>query len=780
MKKPYLIIIIACLIYGFSIKTASTQIQFRETVWLQTERDIYLSGEEIHFKAVLLENDSYKPSVLSKSLRVELCDEKGNKISQQNIELSDSKLSGKITIPTNLNTGRYYLRSYSNWMRNYGEDGFTLLPVRVLNQATNMSDIPTVTNNHLKLEIYPYTDPVSEKEMCSIFASDKHGTGIESQGFILSGPRDTVLSFNTGKTGWTNSFYSPSNENRYQAFAENIPQENIEYSITGKTAAGKKEILITRKYGHLYVEIKDPEPSTEYKILVHRIYSWSWYHSGHARNNELVFHVPLKDIPSGISQISILDNNNNQIYSRLWSDYGEYEGDIHIEPAGNKDIIIGTSHTFNFNIQSGPGGSENNHVNLLVHSYIPGSSVFRYIPGLPGWPATATIPAEKDAFKAWLNANSYPEGTATAFFRDSNERPQSPVFENADKTSIQYYPDTRAGTVRGRVTDSRGNALSRKSVALTILNDNRFYASWTDNNGNFALTFPGLHGPKDYILNFFHEYDPSWKLELESLYADFNNIPDKGPVSFTPGELEFLQNQGLLLQLKAVYYGSENDRVITTGKDSTRQDMIFYGKPDFSISIDDYISLPNMREVISEVVPFVSVRQKDDRYTLNVTADHLKNSMYPTLVLLDGIPLYQYRELLYLPPDRIKTIEGINDFYLHGNIVFSGVINIHSVNGDFAGLSLPEAAVLSSLPLPSMSQEIAFIDNITKEKEPGMPALNNILAWKRLENTESGTEDIRSGDNPGKYMITIYGYDDEGRWYRGKKLFGVYEAYEPD
>lgn len=765
MKKRFLIYIIAFLLIAPA--GVFSQVRLRETVWLQLERDLFIAGENICFRAELLENDTYKPSVLSNSIRLELTDSQGNNIKRLNILLENSEASGKIEIPANLATGWYFLRCYTNWMRNFDDKYITYRVIRIYNPEDDNFQTGAAIGE-LKLEITPYTDPYNGRSMCSVYASDKHGSPVRSHGFILSGPRDTVLYFKTDRTGWAGSYYNAAHVDRYQVFAENVSRENISFEINDNNdLAGGQEISISEKYGYLNINILNAGNDEEYKVFVHRLYSWSWFDKGRSERGQLSFRIPLKDLPSGISQVAILDEANNEIFRRLWSDYSEVDQSIRIEE-GHGSVGPGEEQSFEFISPVISARDTANRFKLIVHADVPGSDIYAYLPGLPGWPALSEIPSGDEAFRAWLYSTSYVPGTAAAFFMQNTEDPSPPVFSSKEGV-ISYYPDARTGTIRGRIKDNQGKAVALKNVAMTILNDNLFAAARTDEEGFFAFTFPGLHGSKDYFLNYYNGHEPSWVLALEESFAGIGSIPQKGKISFTEEEIDFLRKQGMLLQIRNIYSpgdssanGSQDSQPPVTG--------FFYGKPDFSIELDEYIKLPDLREVFLEVVPFVAVRQREGRNVLFSTGENLLSGDSPALVLLDGVPLDEYDELLAVPPERIQRIEGVNDFYAHGNAVLPGIVNILSRNRDFAGLKIPRSAIISSVQLPEEHAAFKLTGDPAGE---GYPSIDNIVIWDKLKPSSANTVTVKMSDYPGSHTVSVYGFDSYGRWYRGVKRFDV-------
>lgn len=760
-----ILILIISLLYILPGLTVA-QTQYRETAWLELNRDIYLSGEDIEYTVSLLENDTYKPSVLSRNVRVEFTDSNGNSLIKNNIELTNSKASGTISIPSDLESGWYMLRSYTNWMRNFPGSEFSVYHIRVLNPAAMNQDSILYNNNILKIEVHPFTRPENPNLLrCGIYTSDKYGEGVSAEGIVLSGPGDTVMTFHTNNTGWGTSYYRPADPDRYQVFALGYGKDNISLDIIDNINSGVDATFYER-YGYVSIDLDGLDTGASYKALVHKMYSWSWFYMLKAENNKLTFRIPVRDLPSGISQISILDKDNKVIFRQLWSDYREESSAVMIEKAtapGQTD----NQQIFEYFSSGDFDPSGVNSLNVLADAYIGSSTVNNYLPGLPGWPANYDIPAAQQAFDAWISCNSYPDNVTGAFFARDPDSPETPI----NTRSFEYPPETRGGILRGTVyrTDNK-EPVENKYLALTILNDNSHFAAKTDKAGKFVFTFPDQRGQRDYLLNFVEEYDPSWSIELTDEFDNYKPVVKKGDIAFTPEELIFLRSQKLNSDLKNLYYTEEEENIEPAG-DSLAHKGVFYGTPDISVKVDDYIKLPNLREVIYEVVPYVNIKLHKKKYLIQLAGESLYPSEYPTLILIDGIPIYEYQELLSLPPERIDRIEAITAFYIHGNTIFEGIVNIKSVNNDFGGLAMPSSTVLSTLSLPVKKQYKPIETGRSELK--GIPDLDQILKWDILEESSNASVGVYLNDNPGRYIISIYGFDINGKWHSGKLIFDI-------
>ncbi len=771
MSKNIAIIVFLFLLI-FHNQTLNAQVLLKETAWLQTNRDVYLAGEEIFFKVNLLENDTYHSSVLSKNIRIELIDGNGNSFVRKNIQLENSENSDRILLPVNLKTEKYYLRAYSNWMRNFSEDDFSELEIRVLNVEDANQDSLLQKNNHVNINIYPYSDPNNPGQLkCGIFSADKFGEGMKSKGLVLNNQGDTVLVFHCDKTGWASSDYRPSDIKQYQVFVNGFQKENISFEV--KMVHNRNEQIsssVTKENGYLNVAIKGVQTGANYKLLLHRTYSWSWFQTNVAENNSIAFHIPLKDIPVGLSQIAVLDEGNKIIFKQLWADYDQNVSVIKIE-MDTSNITTDSYQEYSYDSCTAFSMNETGNLQLLADKFLPETTMQLYLPGLPGWHANYEIPADKSSFEGWINANLYPDKVTHSFFISDTKFPTPPDWKN-NQNFIEHYPETRGGILSGKIFNEKtGEALSLVSVALTVLNDNSFYAAQTDTNGRFVFAFPDQNFSKDYVLNYVNRHDSLWQLDITPDYEPSKPEKKNHKAFFTAEELEFLKSQNLTIQLRNLY-SAKTASIQPDNADTVKTNEMFYGKPEIAVQVEDYIHLPNVRELIFEVVPNVTIRQQNGKYILGVTGKNLYASNYPTLILFDGIPIYDYQKLLTLPPERILSIEAKTNFYIHGNTIFGGIINIRSVNNDLAGLNLPETAILSKLYLPEKVENKSV--RAQKSESEGMPNLDDILVWENLKNASKGTNKIYCNNNPGKYILSIYGYGEDGKWNSGKLIIDVH------
>jgi hypothetical protein len=114
---------LAFLLLVFSTYIVPAQSGFKlffEKVYLHTDRSYYAAGEDMWFKAYLVNAQSNYSTTSSNNLYVELINPT-NEISAREIVRIDNGVGvGDFKLEDSIASGHYHLRAYTNWMRNFG------------------------------------------------------------------------------------------------------------------------------------------------------------------------------------------------------------------------------------------------------------------------------------------------------------------------------------------------------------------------------------------------------------------------------------------------------------------------------------------------------------------------------------------------------------------------------------------------------------------------------------------------------------------------------------
>lgn len=90
----------------------------QEKVYLHTDKPYYSAGEDIWFRAHLVNAATHKPDTHSRFVYVELINKQNTVLQRIKIRRDSAGLAGRIRIPAETAADEYVLRAYSNWMLN--------------------------------------------------------------------------------------------------------------------------------------------------------------------------------------------------------------------------------------------------------------------------------------------------------------------------------------------------------------------------------------------------------------------------------------------------------------------------------------------------------------------------------------------------------------------------------------------------------------------------------------------------------------------------------------
>lgn len=109
----------------------------REEVFVHTDRDEYISGEELWFNVYLIDRQSLKPSSNSRIVYFELLNATNRPVIQRRILVDNVCGPGQITLPDTLSSGLYTIRAYTSWMKNFLPENCFMKDINVYNTLSS-------------------------------------------------------------------------------------------------------------------------------------------------------------------------------------------------------------------------------------------------------------------------------------------------------------------------------------------------------------------------------------------------------------------------------------------------------------------------------------------------------------------------------------------------------------------------------------------------------------------------------------------------------------------
>jgi hypothetical protein len=201
---------------------------------------------------------------------------------------------------------------------------------------------------------------------------------------------------------------------------------------------------------------------------------------------------------------------------------------------------------------------------------------------------------------------------------------------------------------------------------------------------------------------------------------------------------------------------------------------IFYGKAESSYSFQKFIDLPTFEEYFVEI--FGRTRIVNSENGKQIIVGYLDNTAelkQSPLLLVDGIPVFDVDKFLSISPSEIDKVDIINNNYIIGEMVYGGIIYVHTKRKKFAELIETKNLIFSEFKGYSERNhfvELNYADEI--ELNSRKADFRNTLYWNPEVTTDENGEAIitfYTSDEMGKFLITIEGVGESGE-INSKKL----------
>lgn len=187
---------------GFQTRIFQNMVRFvanrpQEKVYLHTDRDHYTAGEQVWFRAYLVNGVTHKTVDYNSFVYVELADRQDSVWQRVKIRRCDSVYAGYLPLGERLPQGDYYLRAYTYWMQNVGDDFLPRKRIRVINPR-DAKALTSVSNEKEGKNIGRIRSSNSRNETCKKdFAVDFFPEG----GHLLAGNQQAVAFKAVGTNG---------------------------------------------------------------------------------------------------------------------------------------------------------------------------------------------------------------------------------------------------------------------------------------------------------------------------------------------------------------------------------------------------------------------------------------------------------------------------------------------------------------------------------------------------------------------------------------------------
>lgn len=168
----------------------------RESIHLHLNKTVFITPERVWFKGYVINRKTRQPSLKTTNVYADFYDQKGNKLAHKLLFCSKGNFAGFFDLGENLESGEYYIHTYTNWMNNFTEDESYNTKIKVINPAQgNWEPNKNITHNGITIDFYPegthFVEDISNsvvvkvKDCAGNYLQNSQGEIVDQNGQVL-------------------------------------------------------------------------------------------------------------------------------------------------------------------------------------------------------------------------------------------------------------------------------------------------------------------------------------------------------------------------------------------------------------------------------------------------------------------------------------------------------------------------------------------------------------------------------------------------------------------
>ena len=352
----------------------------QEKIHLHTDRDFYVPGEKIWFKAYVTDANTHLNTTNSQYVYVELISPADTLVNRVMITQTDDMFFGHLPISETIAEGNYTLRAYTRYMENLGDDYFFKKNIRIAgsggksnyelraninekNIQSNAFQREAITNyesnnglvNYEKMNesgatfdisFFPEGGNLPEGVLCKVAFKALNQAGYPEQvtGYLVDESGAEIFSVQTYHAGMGVFTYLPESGKRYWLKCTNgngiekrfeLPQSNPRaYALATSMQNNKIMIGLLSPFGggQGEVNIKTNTSDPPLYLLIHCRGTVFFFSEWDGRST---ISLMTEDLPAGVIQFVLFDGQMNPLSERLM--FSKNEATIPIEFQTDKE-----------------------------------------------------------------------------------------------------------------------------------------------------------------------------------------------------------------------------------------------------------------------------------------------------------------------------------------------------------------------------------------------------------------------------------------------------------
>jgi hypothetical protein len=311
--------------------------QGRTSIYLKSNKDIYIAGEDLWFNAFVLNSQSFSLSDLDKILYLQLTQKDGDSVVWEEMYPIVSGISGgHVFLPPTLAEGDYLLKAYTANSYFFQQHYFyAVAPIQIVKAAQAIKNygqlaqsLPFRKGEKIRLNIFPEGGSLVSglQNLVAFKAVNKDGLPVDINGTLLKNgaPLINIKSLHSGMGCFT---FTPEVNAEYAVSLENY-QDSI-FRISDILDEGVVMQLERNRSDSLIFKIATSHHESQKVFLRIQVRGMLQAIAAGTLKDSLIVKIPITGMTGGIAEATLFDERLHPLAERLVFVHQENKLNIH-------------------------------------------------------------------------------------------------------------------------------------------------------------------------------------------------------------------------------------------------------------------------------------------------------------------------------------------------------------------------------------------------------------------------------------------------------------------
>ena len=736
---------------GENVFTSILNKPLHEKVYVHTDKNFYIAGEILWFKLYDVAAGSLQSPGLSNIAYVEVLNANKKPVLQATVALHNGSGNGSFYLTSSIASGNYIFRAYTNWMKNFGADVFFQKQITVVNTLKPVTKTVYKDSGNYEIGFFPeggeFVTGIESKVGFKI--TDQYGNGINCSGNIEDEKNKPVVSFSTLKFGMGSFYFTPLENHVYSAVV-NINGKKITQSMPAVQKTGYIMHVSSPAADALNVSVQSINNNTQTMYIAgYNNRSITKVLQATATNGSAVFNINKTDLPAGISHLVVFNSEQQPVCERM----------LFVKPQALQIKLSPDKAVYSTRgeVKLDIAGSDSADLSMAVYlldslQTIDENNILNYL-----W-LTSELKGRIESPEYYFNNTGSVVDSALENLLLTQGWSR---FKNEQQLNTVFAPEREGHIIEGKVIDKTSGLPARDvRVYLSVPGKYfRFASAVSNDSGKVFFDIKDFYGSGELVVQT-GKKDSTYRVEIaDPFFAQTGNLP-VDPFDLSKAGLPQLSRRNLAMQVQNAYTINRLNKFNSPFIDTNA----FYGKPDATYYLDNYVRFNTMEEVLREYIVGINVRLRQGNYSL-VSINPVHHSVFENnpLVLIDGVPVFDMNKLIAYNPLKIKRADVLNRTYYINSLVAQGIVSYATSKGDLDGFQFDAGTIELSYDGLQLQREFYAPRYITDdEKHSRLPDYRNVLYWNPSLSEPVPTS-FYTSDIKGKYVVVVQGISANGK-----------------